>query len=76
MVSGWVTSPYELSKIDSGEAKLMVTWEKSLVNFLFFLNDMIRMVYRQSSEEGLMTRSGLDKRVYSKVTSSAKPRNS
>jgi len=41
MVSGWVTSPLELSKIDSGEAKLMVTLEKSLLSFLFFLNDIV-----------------------------------
>jgi hypothetical protein len=37
MVSGWVTSPFELSRIDSGEAKLMVTLEKSLLSFLFLI---------------------------------------
>src|SRR5690349_14921222 len=41
MVSGCVTSPCELSRIDSGEARLMVIFEKSLLIFLFFLNDIL-----------------------------------
>ena len=35
MVSGAVTSPKEFSKIDSGEAKLTIILEKSLVLFVF-----------------------------------------
>jgi hypothetical protein len=37
MVSGFKTSPWDLSSIDSGEAKLIVILLKSLLNFLSFL---------------------------------------
>ena len=37
MVSGFKTPPCDLSRIDSGEAKLMVILLKSLLNLLSFL---------------------------------------
>jgi hypothetical protein len=49
MVSGCVTSPWELSRIDSGEAREMVIFEKSLLIFLFFLKDMLVVVFRFST---------------------------
>jgi hypothetical protein len=51
IVSGWVTSPFELSRIDSGEAKLIVTLEKSLLSFLFFLNPIVFERYVKGSCE-------------------------
>ena len=46
MVSGLVTSPLDRSNISSGEAKLIVIFEKSFRTLLSFLKAMI-LLYKQ-----------------------------